>query len=211
MEIVEAHIFNDIEGLGCDSIIKVMDRMINNERFNSGKIFGDIKYDDYLWEIGAEIAAIIKRDRIMFCPKYNDIGPKEILGIRVSSDPAPRYNRYGIRLKRFDYEPAINFNFNATHDLDTLIKSINKEHKRYSNILHGGAAIKTTKNLIRNVIFNDPATIVFWNDGTKTVVKAENEPFDPEKGLAMAIAKKFFGNEGNYYDIFREWLPEKED
>ena len=65
--------------------------------------------------------------------------------------------------------------------------------------------------LIKDVIFNGPATIVFWSDGTKTVVKASNEPFDPEKGLAMAIAKKFFGNEGNYYDIFREWLPEKED
>ena len=66
------------------------------------------------------------------------------------------------------------------------------------------------KRFIKNVIYNDPATIVFWSDGTKTVVKAEDEPFDPEKGLAMAIAKKHFGNEGNYYDIFREWLPKEE-
>ena len=63
---------------------------------------------------------------------------------------------------------------------------------------------------IKNVIFNDPATIVFWNDGTKTIVKAENEPFDPEKGLAMAISKKVLGNQGNYYEIFKKWLP-KED
>ena len=67
------------------------------------------------------------------------------------------------------------------------------------------------KRFIKNVIYNDPATIVFWSDGTKTVVKAEDEPFDPEKGLAMAIAKKHFGNEGNYYDIFREWLPKEEN
>ena len=66
------------------------------------------------------------------------------------------------------------------------------------------------EGFIKNVIYNDPATIVFWSDGTKTVVKAEDEPFDPEKGLAMAIAKKHFGNEGNYYDIFREWLPKEE-
>lgn len=34
-----------------------------------------------------------------------------------------------------------------------------------------------TKTLpkIKDVIFNDPATIVYWADGTKTVVKAENE------------------------------------
>lgn len=49
---------------------------------------------------------------------------------------------------------------------------------------------------IKKVIFNNPATIVFWADGTKTVVKAKNEDFDPEKGLAMAIAKKALGNKG---------------
>lgn len=63
---------------------------------------------------------------------------------------------------------------------------------------------------IRKVIFNDPATIIFWNDGTKTVVKADGEAFDPEKGMAMAISKKMLGNEGNYYDVFKKWLPKDE-
>ena len=67
------------------------------------------------------------------------------------------------------------------------------------------------KDTPKKVIFNDPATIVYWKDGTKTVVKAEDEPFDPEKGLAMAITKKCLGNKGNYYDIFRKWLPKEED
>jgi len=45
---------------------------------------------------------------------------------------------------------------------------------------------------ITKVVINVPATIVFWSDGTKTVVKcAKNERFDAEKGVAMAIAKKF--------------------
>lgn len=64
---------------------------------------------------------------------------------------------------------------------------------------------------IKKVIFNAPATIVFWDDGTKTVVKCENEEYDPEKGLAMAIAKKTLGNQGNYYNQFKKWLPEKEE
>lgn len=59
---------------------------------------------------------------------------------------------------------------------------------------------------IKNVMFNNPATIVFWGDGTKTVVKAENEPFDPEKGLAMAITKKTLGNKGSYYNEFKKWI-----
>lgn len=62
---------------------------------------------------------------------------------------------------------------------------------------------------IKNVIFNDPATIVFWSDGTKTVVKTQNnEGFDPEKGLAMAIAKKALGNKGYYFDEFKKWTKD---
>lgn len=64
---------------------------------------------------------------------------------------------------------------------------------------------ESTEIEIENVIFHEPATIVFWGDGTKTVVKAENEDFDPEKGLAMAIAKKVFGNKGSYFNQIRKW------
>ena len=63
---------------------------------------------------------------------------------------------------------------------------------------------------IKKVIFNDPATIVLWKDGTKTIVKAQDkEEFDKEKGLAMAISKKSLGNEGKYYDTFKKWLKEE--
>ena len=60
---------------------------------------------------------------------------------------------------------------------------------------------------IKDVIFNNPATIVFWTDGSKTVVKCKGkDSFDPEKGLAMAIVKKVFGNQGNYYNQIKKWL-----
>jgi hypothetical protein len=59
---------------------------------------------------------------------------------------------------------------------------------------------------IKDVIFNDPATIVFWADGTKTVVKCqEGDEFDPEKGLTMAIAKKVYGNKGHYFETVKKW------
>ena len=71
--------------------------------------------------------------------------------------------------------------------------------------------VKERKALkIEDVIFNDPATIVFWRDGSKTVVKAIDEPYDPEKGLAMAIVKKVYGNEGNYYNTIKHWLNKYE-
>ena len=61
------------------------------------------------------------------------------------------------------------------------------------------------KTAIKKVIFNDPATIVLWADGTKTIVKAVDEEFDPEKGLAMAITKKALGNKGNYFNEIKKW------
>lgn len=64
---------------------------------------------------------------------------------------------------------------------------------------------------IKQVIFNDPATIVIWADGEKTVVKCQNgEPYDPEKGLAMAITKRALGNKGNYFDEIKKWTKEYE-
>ena len=86
------------------------------------------------------------------------------------------------------------------------------------------ASISTTKveynamwkrTKIKNVIFNDTATIVFWSDGTKTVVKCgKNDIYDPEKGLAMAVAKKYLGtnkSHSNYMDEFKKWLPKEEE
>lgn len=62
---------------------------------------------------------------------------------------------------------------------------------------------------IKKVIFSNPCTIVLWDDGTKTVVRCTNEEFDPEKGLAMAIAKKTLGNNGSYFDVFKKWIKEE--
>lgn len=68
------------------------------------------------------------------------------------------------------------------------------------------------KPTIKNVIFNDPATIVMWSDGTKTVVKCgENDIFDPEKGVAMCCMKKLLGTNktgSNYLDKVQEYFDD---
>ena len=64
---------------------------------------------------------------------------------------------------------------------------------------------------IERVIFNDPATIVFWSDGSKTVVKCANEEFDKEKGLAMAICKRILGNKGNYFNESRRLIKDEKE
>ena len=71
---------------------------------------------------------------------------------------------------------------------------------------------KFDKNEIKDVRYNDPATIVFWKDGTKTVVKCQKDKgdtYNPELGLAMCIIKKMCDNKGNYNDVFNKWLPKE--
>ena len=80
-----------------------------------------------------------------------------------------------------------------------------------SGMFYGGVVTKP-QDLIKNVIFSGHCTIVQWSDGDKTIVRCENEDFDKEKGLAMAIVKKFFGtneSKSNYNDIFKKWIPEE--
>lgn len=65
---------------------------------------------------------------------------------------------------------------------------------------------------IERVIFNNPATIVIWSDGTKTVVKCqEGDTYSKETGLALCIAKKALGNKGSFNDVFKKWIPEEEE
>ena len=65
---------------------------------------------------------------------------------------------------------------------------------------------------VKDVIFNPPATVVLWKDGTKTVVKAqEGCEFDPWVGLAMAFSKKLFGNKGNYFEVFKKYCEPYEE
>ena len=69
---------------------------------------------------------------------------------------------------------------------------------------------KTGGNQIKNVIFNDPATVVMWSDGTKTVVKCQpGDVYSRETGLALCIAKKFLGNKSNFNETFKRWIPEE--
>lgn len=85
-------------------------------------------------------------------------------------------------------------------------------NKNNSTTKHSALIPKCTPKLtnylpeIKNVKFNGPATIVFWADGTKTVVKCQDgDDYSEEVGLAMCIVKKVFGNTSKYNDIFKKW------
>lgn len=54
---------------------------------------------------------------------------------------------------------------------------------------------------VKKIRYNGPATIVFWEDNTKTVVKVQPGEicYDPDKAFAMAVCKKLFGNKFNHH------------
>lgn len=93
--------------------------------------------------------------------------------------------------------------------------------RHYMKRKHMRIIDRSPKLKVDKVIYNPPATIVFWNDGTKTVVKCQECPlcsdgieapktpeggcfisrWFKEKGLAHAMLKKTLPG---YLDIFKE-------
>ena len=48
---------------------------------------------------------------------------------------------------------------------------------------------------IKKIMYKPPATIVFWNDGTKTVAVCEKgDAYNKELGFALCVLKKKYGN-----------------
>lgn len=182
------------------------------EKINSEKMFvRNFREDDYRWEIGSATALRIASE-IGTPVSVGDI----LHGIRIGQitfDPL-KDNLFILRRNEdLTYTDMLNRQFECLPGslVEMEDETMKKQTTPYNLIYKPKTPKQLAMDKIQNVIFNDPATIVIWADGTKTVVKADNEPFDPEKGLAMAISKKFFDNKGYYCDVFKKWLPKEED
>lgn len=92
-------------------------------------------------------------------------------------------------------------------------------HLSKINVMWNGADIKYVVNDIssavefrtgiKKVIFNGPATIVIWVDGSKTVVKcAEGDRYSKFSGLAIAMCKRMYGTD--FKRIFNHFIPKEE-
>lgn len=92
-------------------------------------------------------------------------------------------------------------------------KALMEMIKRVNTVFEGKQEVTEMNYTPKRVIFNNPAVVVFWKDGTKTTAQAHNETFDPEKGLAVCFAKKALGNgyEGStaFAKLMKKWLPKE--
>ena len=69
----------------------------------------------------------------------------------------------------------------------------------WAEVMFGNPKNKKSEGItipvVKRIVYHDPATIVFWQDGTKTVVKCmDGEPFEKYAGFCAALAKKVFGS-----------------
>jgi hypothetical protein len=96
-------------------------------------------------------------------------------------------------------------NIYSTHE-HTLGSNITGCTLDFDSLKQSDIHVHNLGHLIKEVIFNDPYTIINWKSGTKTIVKAQDgDEFNKEKGLLLAIVKYLNGNGGNYNEIIKEW------
>lgn len=63
---------------------------------------------------------------------------------------------------------------------------------------------------IEKVIFNNPATIILWTDGSKTVVKCQpGDIYSKEVGFITAYLKKLLGNDNTFNKEINKWVPKE--
>lgn len=121
------------------------------------------------------------------------------------------------RIEKDEYSwPSITVNTNGFSRLDKTEQLLLLTGRRNGKTMYMANALKTIMMNINfypvKVIFNDPATIVFWDDGTKTVVKCQpGDTYNPEMGLALCFSKKALGNKSNFNNVFKKWIKEDED
>ena len=59
---------------------------------------------------------------------------------------------------------------------------------------------------IKKVIYNPPATIILWNDGTKTTSKCEyGDVYSKEMGFMLCVLKKKYGNK-TFHDMLKKYV-----
>lgn len=143
----------------------------------------------------SQYAYLLKNNKFLWCEVWLESEEEHdarLNAISASKNNEPQFydENDASHIDLLDCKSAT-FEIPLNEDLKQFIKQLSGEahkeiEKRRKEIIE--------MNTPKRIIFNEPATVVFWKDGSKTVAKAHNETYDPEKGLAMCYAKKALGD-----------------
>lgn len=110
------------------------------------------------------------------------------------------------------YEPDLDKFIGKDVPIPNIVTTTIPEHLRYymntpAEKLLEKKRLDQCLPKVKEVIFAPPATIVYWTDGSRTVVTcSEEDKFVEETGFALCFLKKCLGNKGSYNNYIRKQL-----
>lgn len=110
------------------------------------------------------------------------------------------------RQKRMDYIDALTYSYPRRVSFDPVNDRPVLYNQREVDATFSLWKMNITPGIhsvIKDIKVNGPATIVFWDNETKTIVKCQSaDEFDIEKGIIMALCKGYQGNAKHWTDLF---------
>lgn len=104
-----------------------------------------------------------------------------------------------------------NFNYVYQTEMENYINNLlisggpnSKKNQDPVGAIFNGKFLPYVMPQIKEVKFNGPATIVFFDDNTKVVIKCtDTDIFDPEKAVMICVLRKALGMSSSQ---FKKWL-----
>lgn len=212
--------YGSIQGRRFDIIVNPPDRLEKYCYYRLKSNIHSFISHRYIFDI---LEFILERNNELDCLDYqalkckdtecSNVTVKNFNGILFSKDSIPSYVTFDPdpikEEKKFIVkDSSLGMKSDKVIFDDFISSNYQKIIKDLLNLEFGKGGIDMDiRNKIEDVIFNGPATIVKWTDGTKTIVKCkEGEINNPYMGLAMCISKKVLGNKGNFNEVFKKWI-----
>lgn len=144
------------------------------------------------------------RDHVLYITKPNslEIGTIYYKGyeVEVIDDFSDAFSVRGYNSYRYDQEKN---NHAVLESIEEIYVKNDVRSLMDYNLMYDGS-LKNRLPKLKKVIFREPATIAFWEDGTKTVVKCNKyDTFNEDAGIALCFMKKLYGK-GYYKDIIKK-------
>ena len=183
-------IFGDIR----DTLMGYINRNKAKSMSSGGDFDGDVLYKEYLDKEMAKLQL-----NSMYGLHGGDIPAEVEFTNRVKGFGASTYKLFGVPESMVDTKESTAA---YEHAMDAISSTFDK---------YRGGFMKDYTSMydkaIKKVIFNDPATVVMWNDGTKTVVKKHGDvEFNGEAAVMYAYVLRWHFN--NNRKSMRIWLKQ---
>ena len=130
-------------------------------------------------------------------------------GIYIKEDLTPEYLPWNKNEEQkgrilLEYREPVYIPFELTERRNTMLPKDTFYIDEFIYLLDRGHGFSKVPH-IDHVKFNGPATIVFWKDGTKTVVKHDGKGRkDKRQAILYAFIRKIYGEGKPYHNILNE-------